>query len=92
MWRSGSICAGQAPDHVTIARFRAQFPGLAGELFTQVLVLCARLGMGQLGTVALDGTKIAAAASKDANRTEKTLRKLAAEPGRGPRGHRCGRR
>ena len=67
-------CAGQAPDHVTIARFRAQFPGLAGELFTQVLVLCARLGMGQLGTVALDGTKVAAAASKDANRTEKTLR------------------
>ena len=25
------ICAGQAPDHVTIARFRAQFPGLAGR-------------------------------------------------------------
>ena len=72
------ICAGQAPDHVTIARFRAQFPGLAGELFTQVLVLCARLGMGGLGTVALDGTKVAAAASKDVNRTEKALRKLAA--------------
>ena len=67
-------CAGQAPDHVTIARFRQRFPDLAGELFTQVLVLCARLGMGRVGTVALDGTKIAAAASKDANRTEKTLR------------------
>ena len=72
-------CAGQAPDHVTIARFRQRFPDLAGELFTQVLVLCARLGMGRVGTVALDGTKIAAAASKDANRTEKTLRKLAAD-------------
>ena len=42
-------------------------------------MLCARLGMGQLGTVALDGTKVAANASKAANRTEETLRKLAAE-------------
>jgi transposase len=73
------ICAQDVPDHVTIARFRAAFPGVAGELFTQVLVLCARLGMGKVGTVALDGTKIAADASKAANRTEETLRKLAAE-------------
>ena len=73
------ICAQDVPDHVTIARFRAAFPGLAQELFTQVLMLCARLGMGQVGTVALDGTKIAAGASKAANRTEERLRKLAAE-------------
>ena len=72
------ICAGDVPDHVTVARFRAGFPLLAGELFMQVLVLCARLGMGKLGTVALDGMKIAASASKDANRTEEGLRKLAA--------------
>ena len=49
------------------------------EFFAQVLVLCARLGMGRLGTVALDGMKIAASASKAANRTEEGLRKLAAE-------------
>ena len=73
------ICAGDVPDHVTVARFRAAFPDLAAELFTQVLMLCARLGMGQVGTVALDGTKIAANAPKAANRTEETLRKLAAE-------------
>jgi transposase len=72
------ICAGNAPDHVTIARFRAAFPGAAESLFREVLVLCARLGMGKLGTVALDGTRIAANASKAANRTEETLRKLAA--------------
>jgi hypothetical protein len=35
--------------------------------------------MGQVGTVAVDGTKIAASASKDANRTEEGLRKLARE-------------
>jgi hypothetical protein len=47
--------------------------------FTGVLVLCARLGMGRLGTVALDGTKIAASASKAANRGEERLRELAEE-------------
>jgi transposase len=73
------ICAGHLPDHVTIARFRQQFAEMAAGLFAQVLVLCARLGMGRVGMVALDGTKIAASASKGANRTEEGLRKLAAE-------------
>jgi transposase len=73
------ICAGGAPDHVTIARFRQQFAGTAAALFAQVLVLCARLGMGKVGTVAIDGTKIGANASKEANRTEEGLRKLAAD-------------
>jgi transposase len=73
------ICAGNLPDHVTIARFRQQFAATAAGLFAQVLVLCARLGMGQVGMVAVDGTKIAASASKDANRTEEGLRRLAAD-------------
>jgi transposase len=73
------ICAGDAPDHSTVARFRGDFPGGIGEFFTRVLMLCAALGMGRLGTVALDGTKIAASASKSANRAEGTLRKLAAQ-------------
>jgi transposase len=73
------ICAGNLPDHVTFARFRKDFGGAVGEFFAQVLVLCARLGMGRLGTVALDGMKIAGSASKAATRTEGGLRKLAAE-------------
>lgn len=73
------ICAGHLPDHVTVARFRQRFADAAADLFARVLVLCARLGMGKAGTVALDGTKIAASASKDANRTEEGLRKLAAD-------------
>jgi transposase len=73
------ICAGHTPDHVTIARFRAAFPGAVEDLFREVLVLCAKLGMGKLGTIALDGTKITANASKAANRSEKTLRELAAQ-------------
>jgi transposase len=73
------ICAGNAPDHVTIARFRQQFAGTAAALFAQVLLLCARLGMGQVGVVAIDGTKIGASASREANRTEEGLRKIAAD-------------
>ena len=71
------ICAQNLPDHSTIARFRKDFGGAVPGFFAGVLVLCARLGMGRLGTVALDGTKIAASASKAANRTEKRLRELA---------------
>ncbi len=43
-----------------------------------MLAPCARLGMGRLGVVALDGMKIAANASKPANRTDDKLRELAA--------------
>src|SRR6266851_805257 len=73
------ICAGNTPRHVTIAEFRKAFPEAIGQFFAQVLALCARLGMGKLGVVALDGMKIAANASKSANRTEETLARLAAE-------------
>jgi hypothetical protein len=71
------ICAGNLPDHATFARFRKESGEAAAEFFAQVLVLCARLGMGRLGTVALDGMKVAASASKSANRGEVKLRELA---------------
>jgi transposase len=64
------VCAQDVPDHSTIARFRARHEDALADLFQQVLVLCARAGMGRVGTVAIDGTKIAADASMDANRTE----------------------
>jgi transposase len=73
------ICGGNQPDHATIARFRAGFPEVIAALFAEVLGLCAELGMGKLGTVALDGMKIAASASKAANRTGDRLARLAEE-------------
>jgi transposase len=73
------VCGGNLPDHVTIARFRRDFADAVTVLFGQVLILCARLGMGKLGTVALDGSKVRASASKAANRTEEALAKMAAE-------------
>lgn len=63
------ICAGDAPDHVTIARFRDQNHGACEQLFASVLVLAAGLGLGRLETVALDGVKIASNASMSTNRS-----------------------
>jgi transposase len=72
------ICGGSLPDHCTIARFRGDFPDAVAAFFAEVLALSARLGMGRLGVVALDGMKIAANAAKAANRTGETLAKMAA--------------
>jgi transposase len=74
------ICAQDVPDHATVARFRREHfadPAAVGDLFAQVLAVAARAGLGKLGLIAVDGTKIAAAASKDANRAEAGLRALA---------------
>src|SRR3954467_15567617 len=57
-----------APDHSTIAEFRCRHEQPLGEVFSGVLGLCARAGLVSVGTVAIDGTKIAANASSDANR------------------------
>jgi len=74
-------CGKLVPDHVTIARFRklaCSQDGLMEELFYAVLRVCAAAGLGRLTVVAGDGVKIGANASKEANRTEAGLRKLAA--------------
>ena len=43
------IAANQRPDHATIARFRVRHQDALAELFTEVLVLCAkgRPGLGR---------------------------------------------
>lgn len=75
-------CGRLVPDHTTFSRFRKHLlgqDGLAEDLFYRVLRVCAGAGLGRLSVVAGDGVKIAANASKEANRTEAGLRKLAAQ-------------
>ncbi len=62
------LCAQDVPDHATIARFRAQHEDAFADLFSQVLMIAGQAGLARFGTVAIDGTKIAANASIDANR------------------------
>jgi transposase len=73
------ICAGRGPDHSTIARFRQEQAKVAAELFADVLEICAQAGLARVGVVAVDGTKIAANASRDANRTRRWLEGQIAE-------------
>jgi transposase len=68
------ICASQAPDHTTIARFRARHQDALARTFTQVLALCARAGLVSVGVVALDGTAMAANASREATRNYPAIR------------------
>jgi transposase len=58
------IAANQYPDHDTIATFRRRFLKQIEALFVRVLVMAREMGMLKLGTVALDGTKIHANASR----------------------------
>ena len=62
------ICANQAPDHCTIARFRQRHETALGELFGEVLGLCAEAGLVTVGVIAIDGTKVHANASQHAGR------------------------
>lgn len=71
------IAANLAPDHATIARFRARHAQSLADLFGQVLALCARAGLVRAGTIAVDGTKLRAHASLEANRTIEALREEA---------------
>src|SRR5436189_3021443 len=77
------ICANQASDHATIARFRVRHEDALGDLFGQVLVLCGKAGIVDVGVIAVDGTKLAAAASDGAIRSyEQIAAEILAEAGR----------
>jgi transposase len=73
------VTGGLRPDHATIARFRARHQEALGGLFSQVLRLLAAEGMVALGTISLDGTKLAGNAAQKANRTLPQIDKLLAE-------------
>ena len=67
------LAANLAPDHVTIARFRVRHEQALAGFLVESLKLSAAAGMVRLGTVALDGTKVAANAAERANRTHEKL-------------------
>jgi transposase len=76
------ICANNAPDHVTINRFRSAHAHALAGLFGQVLSLCARAGMVNVGTIALDGTRMEANAAREANLDfERIAREIIEEAG-----------
>lgn len=76
------IAGNDHPDHDTIAAFRKRFIGHIAPLFLEVLKVARAMGMLKLGTVALDGSKVHANASRHsalsyghAGKIEKQLKK-----------------
>jgi len=73
------IAANDHPDHDTIATFRRRFLKDIEGLFVRVLELAREMGMLKLGTVALDGTKIHANASRHSALSYEHAGKIAAQ-------------
>jgi transposase len=73
------LAGNQAPDHVSIARFRVRHETALAGFLIQSLKLCAAAGMVKVGVVALDGTKLAGNAADKANRTLDKLDREVAE-------------
>ena len=72
------LAGGATPDHKTLSEFHRRHRDAIAEMFTEVLMFLRRAGMGRLGTVAIDSTRVKAQASRDRvlrqDRLERELR------------------
>ena len=59
------LAGGQQPDYWTLNDFRRCHPKALNDLFTQVLELARQAGLGRLGHVAIDSTRVKANAAPD---------------------------
>ncbi len=58
------LAAGNSPSHRTIARFRQEHISHFQALFVQIVRVAMNAGLVKMGTLAIDGTKLKANASK----------------------------
>ena len=68
------LAAGATPDFWTLNQFRRQHGRALNDLFTQVVELARAAGLGRLGHVAIDSTRVAANASPNRVETKERLR------------------
>ena len=86
------IIGGLHSDHASIARFRAKHEQALGGLFSQVLRRLAAEGMVSLGTLSLDGTKLAGNAAQKADKTLQRGELRPRRPGQAPVARAAGQR
>lgn len=72
------LAGGAAPDYWTLNAFRRRHARGLNDLFTRVVELARASGLGRLGHVAIDSTRIAANASRNRLDTEPALREARA--------------
>jgi len=68
------LAGGATPDHWTLNAFRRRHPKGLNDLFTRVVEWARARGLGRLGHVAIDSTRIAANASRNRTDSEPALR------------------
>ncbi len=73
------LAAGNAPAHRTLSDFRAFHLKEFSELFVQVVKLARECGLVKLGTIAVDGTKVKANASRHKAMSYKRMLQAEAE-------------
>ena len=73
------LAAGNFPAHRTLSDFRAFHLKELGELFVQVVHLAREMGLVKLGTIAVDGTKVKANASRHKAMSYERMLKAEAE-------------
>jgi len=71
MW----LTEGRRIDHSTICEFRTGFGAQIGGVLRQVVQLAVGMGLSNLGSIALDGTRIRANSSRHGTRTARELSK-----------------
>jgi len=59
------LAGGATPDHKTLSEFQRRHREALAAMFTEVLLFLRRAGMGRLGTVAIDSTRVKGSASAD---------------------------
>lgn len=69
-----AICAGERPDHSTIASFVGKLDGRISAVFCEILLLCHEEGLLGGTHFSLDGLKLAANASRENSGTFSELR------------------
>jgi transposase len=73
------LAGGATPDHWTLNAFCARHRRAINDLFLQVVEVARGLGMGRLGHVAIDSTRVRANASRRRTETETELRQRLAK-------------
>ncbi len=73
------LAGGARPDNWALSRFRRQHARALNDACTQVLEMARELGLGKLGMVAIDSTRVKACASRDRIDTEQRLRQERAQ-------------
>jgi len=74
----GCVLSAAGDAHRTISDFRAFHLKELGELFVQVVRLAREMGLVKLGTIAVDGTKVRANASRASFKTASKLARIEA--------------